>query len=267
MSTPERMIITGVSPYAQARFVNERGNSVWEGCGPVAALMLMSYYDKRYGYKKLIPKSDESGTTTPDALIQDLRKRMLTITVPGSEEGLTDPTTFKSGLKGYVKDCGYSVEMDSYGSSDIGVSEEEVFDKSVSLIRDHHVHVLLLDWNGSSVFPSHYVVVVGYNKHNTKRLIVCNGFGDDFQAVDFEDKSIKPVRAIWMSISSSPDGSADGHDIGPACSYTWTTVNGQKRLVPTVLQPPGTSGSTTWPTADSTTFTAGTTCSISTWNS
>lgn len=266
MSQPERMIITGVSPYAQGHFINDHGNNVWEGCGPVAALMLMSYYDKRLGYCKLIPNSDESNTTTPDDLIQDLRKRMLTITVPGSEEGLTDPSTFKSGLKGYVKDRGYDVDIESYGSSDIGVSESDVFSKSVSLIQNNHVHVLLLDWNGSSVFPSHYVVVVGYNKHDTNRLIVCNGFGDDFQSVDFGDTSIKPVRAIWMSISSSPDGSTDGHDIGPACTYTWATVSGQKRLVPTVLQPVGTKGSSTWPTADSTTFTAGSTCAINTWN-
>jgi hypothetical protein len=270
MSQPQRMIITGVSPYAQGHFVNEHGNKVWQGCGPTAALMLMSYYDKCLGYKKLIPKGDEGVTTPPDDLIQDLRNRMKTITVPGSLEGLTDPTTFKLGLKGYVKDCGYDVDMDSYGSSDIGVSEDEVFDKSVSLIQSHHVHVLLLDWNdngGNSVFPTHYVVVVGYNTHLTKRLIVCNGFGDNTQSVDLGDKSVKPVRAIWMTISSSADGPKDGHEIGPACTYSWKTVSGQQRLVPTVLEPPGTSGSTTWAPADSTTMLAGSTCSINSWNS
>ena len=267
MSQPQRMIITGVSPYVQGHFVNEHGNKVWEGCGPVAALMLMSYYDKCLGYKKLIPTGDEGVATPPDDLIQDLRNRMMTITVPGSDQGLTDPTTFKSGLKGYVKDCGYDVDMDSYGSSDIGVSEDEVFDKSVSLIQGHHVHVLLLDWNASSAFPSHYVAVVGYNTHLTKRLIVCNGFGDPLQSVDLGDKSIKPVRAIWMTISSSADGPKDGHEIGPACTYSWKTVSRQQRLVPTVLEPPGTSGSTTWDPADSTTMLAGSTCSINSWNS
>jgi len=96
---------------------------------------------------------------------------------------------------------------------------------------------------------------------------VCNGFGGDFQGVDFTDKSIKPVRAIWMTISSSADGPKDGHEIGPACTYSWKTVSGQQRLVPTVLEPPGTSGSTTWAPADSTTMLAGTTCSINSWNS
>jgi hypothetical protein len=38
----DRMIIMGVSVYTQARFINEHGNNVWEGCGPLAGLMLMS---------------------------------------------------------------------------------------------------------------------------------------------------------------------------------------------------------------------------------
>src|ERR1043166_1654846 len=140
----DRMIITGVSPYKQARFINEHGQNVWEGCGPVAGLMLMSYYDKRYGYKKLIPSSDESQTGTPNDIIQTLRNKMLTVVVTDNQ-GLTDPTFFKSGLTGYIEDCGYAADMHSYGSSDIGVSEDDVFNKSVSLLQDHTVHVLLLD--------------------------------------------------------------------------------------------------------------------------
>lgn len=261
----DRMIITGISPYAQARFVNEHGNNVWEGCGPVAGLMLMSYYDKRYGYKKLIPSGDEAQTGTPNDLIQTLRNKMHTLVVTG-DQGLTDPTFFKSGLKSYIEDCGYSADMNSYGSSDIGVSLDDVFNKSVSLLQDHIVHVLLLDYDGNmGMFPSHYVVVVGYNKFQAKKLIVCNGFGDNFQAIDFNDEKIKPVRLIWTTLKGA-DGPCDGHDIGPLCSYTWTTVNGQKRLVPSVLEAPGKTGTTPWRAADSTSFTAGSTCSINTWN-
>jgi len=261
----DRMIITGVSPYKQARFINEHGQNVWEGCGPVAGLMLMSYYDKRYGYKKLIPSSDESQTGTPNDIIQTLRNKMLTVVVTDNQ-GLTDPTFFKSGLTGYIEDCGYAADMHSYGSSDIGVSEDDVFNKSVSLLQDHTVHVLLLDYDGTNgLFPSHYVVVVGYNTFQTQRLIVCNGFGDHFQAINFNDTKIKPVRLIWMTLTGA-DGPADGHDIGPACSYSWMTVSGQKRLVPSVLEPPGKTGTTSWSAADSTVFTASSTCSISTWN-
>jgi len=259
------MIITGVSPYEQAKYTNTSGNVVWEGCGPVAALMLMSYYDKRYGYKKLIPSGDESTSGTPDDLIQTLRKKMLTTVVSG-KQGLTDPTFFKSGLKGYIEDCGYSADMHSYGSSDIGVSVDEVYDKSVSLLKDHIPHVLLLDYDGNmGMFPSHYVVVVGYNNDHAKKLIVCNGFGDAFQDIDFNDEKIKPVRVIWMDLKGA-DGPCDGHDIGPACTYIWKTLNSQKRLVPLVLSAPGKSGSVYWSIADSTTFTAGSTCAINTWN-
>ena len=175
-------------------------------------------------------------------------------------------TFFKSGLKSYIEDCGYSADMNSYGSSDIGVSMDDVFNKSVSLIQDHTVHVLLLDYDGDmGMFPSHYVVVVGYNKFQTKRLIVCNGFGNDFQSIDFDDEEIKPVRVIWMTLKGA-DGPCDGHEIGPSGSYTWTTVNGQKRLTPSVIEPPTKTGTTPWRAADSTTFTAGSTCSINTWD-
>jgi hypothetical protein len=136
----------------------------------------------------------------------------------------------------------------------------------MSLLQEHTVHVLLLDYDGNmGMFPSHYVVVVGYNKFQAKKLIVCNGFGDDFQAIDFNDEKIKPVRLIWTTLKGA-DGAGDGHEIGPSGSCTWTTVNGQKRLTPSILQPPGKSGSTPWRAADSTSFTAGSTCSINTWN-
>ena len=221
----DRMIITGVSPYAQQHFINEHGNNVWEGCAPVAALILMSYYDKRYGYDKLIPKGDESQSGTPNDIIQTLRDKMHTLVVTDNQ-GLTDPTFFKSGLKSYIEDCGYG---------------------------------------SMGMFPSHYVVVVGYNKFQAKKLIVCNGFGDPLQAIDFDDNAIKPVRAIWMTLKGAK-GPSDGHEIGPSTSYTWTTVNGAKRLVPSVLEPPPNTGATPWRAADSTTFTAGSTCSINTWN-
>jgi hypothetical protein len=43
-----------------------------------------------------------------------LRNKMHTLVVT-DDQGLTDPTFFKSGLTGYIEDCGYSADMNSYG--------------------------------------------------------------------------------------------------------------------------------------------------------
>jgi hypothetical protein len=73
------VIITGVPPYKQDDVVKENGDEVIAGCGPVAALMLLAYYDRRYGYKQLISTHAESVTGMPDALLIELRQSMHTV--------------------------------------------------------------------------------------------------------------------------------------------------------------------------------------------
>lgn len=66
-------------PYNQDNVVKESGKEVIAGCGPTAALMLLAYYDARFGYKQLIPSGSESDTGMPDALVLDLRRKMHTV--------------------------------------------------------------------------------------------------------------------------------------------------------------------------------------------
>lgn len=236
MATASRIILTGVPAYRQDTVVKENGKSVIAGCGPTAALMLLAWYDRRRGYKRLVSASQES-SALPDDLIIELRQLMHTVNdlKNGQEWGLTVPAFFHSGLDKYISDRYGKTKIETCGSSDLGVSLDDVFEKSVSLIRKDKPHVLLLDWQGKQgIFPNHYVVVVGFRKDNGyKKLIVNPGWGYNFHVVDMEDDSVKPVRLYWVdSIEKDPDGPADGHTIGPKDSYTWVKKDGKDLLDP-----------------------------------
>jgi hypothetical protein len=253
---PKRVIITGVPPYKQDDVVKGNGNEVIAGCGPVAALMLLAYYDRRYGYKQLVSAQSESITGMPDALLIELRQSMHTVNdlKNGTEWGMTIPGFFKSGLDAYITNRYGKTDLDSYSTKGLGTNLDDVFDKSVALINSNKVHFLLFDWHGSSgIFPNHYVVVVGYRKDGGRKELVVNaGWGYDFQIVDMSDKSVKPGTIYWIdSIEGKPEGPADGHQIGPKSGYTWTTVSGKQQLTPK-LNGHFDSGWTSWDSSDET---------------
>lgn len=237
MANATRIILTGVPAYRQDNVVKENGKEVIAGCGPTAALMLLAWYDRRRGYKRLVSASQERDTDLPDALILELRQQMHTVNdlKNGQEWGLTVPAFFQSGLDKYISDRYGKTKIETCGTSDLGINLDDVFEKSVALIRKDKPHVLLLDWQGSQgVFPNHYVVVVGFRKHDGyKKLIVNPGWGYNFHAIDMEDDAIKPVRLYWVeSIEQSPDGPADGHQIGPKDEYVWVKKDGKDVLDP-----------------------------------
>lgn len=232
MANTNRRIITGVPPYKQDYIYNSKGEKIMAGCGPVAALMLLAYYDRRYGYKKLIASTYEETTSMPDELIVELRQAMSTIDVQNKTQALTLPTEFKSGLKSFINQH-YEVDIDTKASTGLNTLKD-VFDESVGLINSGKVHVMLLDWDNNGVlFPSHYVVVVGYRRDgDNMQLIVNAGFGGDFHIVDMTDEKVNPARLYWIEIKSNPDGAQDGHQIGPKGNYNWDGAEGQKQLKP-----------------------------------
>jgi hypothetical protein len=226
------------------------------GCGPVAALMLMAYYDRRYGYTQLVSTQAESVTAMPDAPLIELRRSMHTFNdlKTGTKWGLTIPSLFKAGLDSYITSRYGRTDLDSYSSEGLFTNLDDVFNKSVELINSNKVHILLFDWNGTTgPFANHYVVVVGYRKDGGRKELVVNpGWGYDFQIVDMADKAVNPVTIYWIdSIERTPEGPADGHQIGPQSSYTWTTADGKQQLTPN-LNGHFDSGWTQWDRSDET---------------
>ena len=251
MAKPSRMIITGVPPYVQQEITNKNGKKRLSGCGPVAALMWMANYDRRYGYKHLVPKDDES-SENPESLLAELGDLMETIY--GNDYAMTIPLTFKSGLKKYIKKHYDNADWSKESTKGILTTLKDVFDKSVELIRDNKIHFLLFDWEGSGwIFPNHYVVVVGYRKDGDRmELVVNNGWGDDFQIIDMSDKKVKPGTIFWLEIEDKPDGQKDGHQIGPACNYNWQKDdNGKEQLKPDLKKHFSRTETTNWRHSDS----------------
>lgn len=276
MPKPTRVIITGVPPYRQDYITNEKGKRVMSGCGPVAALMLMAWYDRALGYHRLIKPVPESKTDQPEQLLLKLRERMGTSNFELDSDdiqtyGLTATPAFRSGLASYVKQY-YDGKVRTKASTGLNTLAG-VFEKSRELIDDTTPHVLLLDYSQSvmsgvvgGLFPDHYVVVVGYTVHKgNQKLVVNNGMGQNFQIVDMTDKSIKPARIFWLDMKDGPDGPADGHQIGPEEHYRWTVVDRKKVLEPTILKADG-SETFEWRPADETdVLTDSSDCSVCTW--
>ncbi len=238
MASVKRLILTGTPPYDQDYITNHKNRQVMAGCGPVAALILMSYYDRRHGYKRLIPSNEEMISGMPKNILLKLRQKMKTsyYGIKGRDKqwyGLTLPGFFRSGLRSYIKDF-YNVS--TYTKASTGFNTlKGVFEKSVELLDQGKVHVMLLDYEKKKMwkkggrvidFPTHYVVVVGYNKSGSKNeLVINNGLGDNFEIIDMKDKGIKPARIYWISMKEEADGARDAHEIGPDCNYNWSGGN------------------------------------------
>ena len=234
-------LLTGVPPYNQDNVVKESGQEVIAGCGPTAALMLLAYYDARFGYKQLIPRGSEADTGMPDDLVLDLRRKMHTINDLRNGEmwGMTLPVFFHSGLDSFVTERYGRTVIKEYGTSAFGKGLDDVFDKSRELIDAGKPHAFLFDWEGDSgIFPNHYVVIVGYRCDGGRKHLIANagwGAGSQFLAIDMEDKKVKPATLYYIdSIDKAPESHGTGQRIGPSPSYRWEGSGGARKLVPTV---------------------------------
>ncbi len=265
-------LLTGVPPYNQDNVVKENGKSVIAGCGPVAALMLMAYYDARFGYRRLVAAGAEAATDMPDDLIIELRRKMHTVNdlKNGEVWGMTLPPFFLSGLDSFMTDRYGKTVIKEFGSNIFGRSLEDVFNKSRELIDDGKPHAFLFDWKGSSgVFPNHYVVIVGYRCDGGRKHLIANagwGTGSQFLSIDLEDKEVKPATLYYIeSIGDKPEGPADGHRIGPSPNYKWDTAGGTRKLVPTVRKHFSTSTETWEPSDTVTELFSGKDYAVCTW--
>ena len=228
-SGAQRRILTGVPPFEQEKFTGSQHNDELWGCGPTAQLILLSYYDRAYGYKQLV-----RGRVGKALLeIYDITGTTTVKTPKGKEYGFTDPARFKIGLRRYIRK--------RYGGATLGSRAgtlDQVFSKSVELINDKTIHFILFDWSGkTAIFPNHYSVVVGYNKEgDRKELIINTGWGYDFQILDMNDFEVSPASIVWIKeIEGNPDGST-GISLGPPSAYGMfvTDNQGNAQLKPTM---------------------------------
>jgi len=171
--------------------------------------MLLSYYDKRFGYAQLVRPD-------PGKAIVELHDRMHTITFSwfGAKQGFTDPFSFQWGLEAYITaryPGGVTLE------SKLG-RLGEVFEVSVALIRRGTPHIILFDWRGETpLFPNHYAVVVGFDRSDGRKELVVNpGWGYDFQIVDMTDVAVAPAILFWIEAWKDPPDGEPTCSLGPA---------------------------------------------------
>jgi len=226
---PAAMILTGIPPWRQAEWTESDGEVVPIGCGPEAARLLLSFYDLAFGYGRLV-------RTDPDAVVRELHERMgtLTVTWKRTRLGYTAPWLFGRGIEGFIAarySGGATVERAS-GPLD------EVFERSVALIRRRTPHVILFDWAGEGwLFPSHYAVVVGYSTTGGARdLVVNTGWGYDFQILDMHDPIVWPATLYWIArIDDRPDGAPTTGIGPPSAEGMWRAdATGRPQLAPIV---------------------------------
>ena len=80
-------------------------NKVKEGCGPVAAAMLMGYWQTEQGYKIMNPADRYNGTRHPTQTILDFRKKSDTKAWGNQPESATRKMKMLDALQSYVKNA------------------------------------------------------------------------------------------------------------------------------------------------------------------
>lgn len=132
-------------PYAPSFGTND--NSMKNACGPLTGMNIVTFYDR--WYTNLVPNytpgivnskgkyqylPDMAGNAT-QACIKSLYSLMKT-----GELGGTTAANFKSGLKKYVEDAGYSVSSSSFFSNSLTVN----LNKLKTAINQNKVGVIML---------------------------------------------------------------------------------------------------------------------------
>ncbi len=239
-----RMILTGVPAFGAASWTDEREEPIPAGCAPLAARMLLAYYDKRFGYAQLIRPD-------PAKAIVELHDRMHTITFSwfGAKQGFTDPFSFQWGLEAYVTaryPGGVTLE------SKLGTLSQ-VFQVSVALIERKTPHIILFDWRGETpLFPNHYAVVVGFDRSNGRKELVINpGWGYDFQIVDMTDVAVAPAILFWIEAWKDAPDAEPTCSLGPVCAAGMWSLDedGGYELTPIVRLHFDPGRSVVWPTS------------------
>jgi len=243
-ASPQRLVLTGLPPWGPTVAL-VGGELVPAGCGPEAGRILLAYYDRRFGYARLVRPN-------PEGALWELRELMGTVTVLwGSPQGLTWPWKFAEGLEAFVrKRYPEGVKLGTFSGS-----LDQVFQKAVELLTQGKPAVVLFDWaGGGGILPTHYAVVVGYDRsQGRKHLLVNNGWGYDFQILDMADPAVAPAGLYWIeAILAEPDG-LPGAQVGPPSAQgMWcSTALGERALCPVVRLHFSLAGTVRWPPSTS----------------
>jgi hypothetical protein len=155
-------------------------NKVLEGCGPVAAAMIMGYWHTEQGYKIMQPTDKYKGLNHPTETIVDFRKKSDTKAWGDQPQSATRKMKMVDALQSYVK----TANQKTYGKPNLKVDimwSIKMWDERTARLkkelREGRPVILLLKetppclkgkWvNATKVVADHYIVAVGFD--NTKK--------------------------------------------------------------------------------------------------
>ncbi|MAU26945.1 MAG: hypothetical protein CMH45_06010 [Muricauda sp.] len=170
----ERAYIKYVKPIDQ-EYVPPK-NKVLEGCGPVAAVMVMGYWQTEHGYKIMNPSDRFNGTAHPTQTILDFRDKADTKAWGDQEQSATRKMKMKDALEHFVKEANKSVYNKPKLKVDMMWSIRRWSEKRQRLkkeLREGSPVILLVKemppclkgkWvDATKVVADHYIVAVGFD--------------------------------------------------------------------------------------------------------
>lgn len=151
-------------------------NKVLEGCGPVAAAMLMGYWQTEKGYKIMNPKDKFNGTKHPTETILEFRRKANTKAWGNQEQSATRKMQMKDALGFFAS----RANRLTYGKPPLKVDMmwsirrwDQKKQRLKKELREGSPVILLLKkmppclkgkWvNATKVFADHYIVAVGFS--------------------------------------------------------------------------------------------------------
>ena len=152
-------------------------NKVLEGCGPVAAAMVMGYWQTEQGYKIMNPEDRFDGTKHPTKTILDFRKKSNTRAWGNQSQSATRKMKMKDALESYVNSVNKRTPSTKARLKvDMMWSIRSWSDRRSRLkkeLREGSPVILLLKktppclegkWvNKTKVVADHYIVAVGFD--------------------------------------------------------------------------------------------------------
>jgi hypothetical protein len=202
-------LIKGVTSFTQNEIsssVHGKKKAVLEGCGPIAAAMVLGYYQSERGFTNLLQRGFK-GSGHPTKAIEKIYKKLKTKSAPGKKNkaAFTTPKSFHAGMKALT--AGHKLEakrmrnITSWKKRKQEIKAQLAKGNPVILLKwkEHEKGCIGSDSKGWNIVKNisyaHYYVAVGY-------------MGDTVAVMPGWRDSSKSGSDSWKAYSQSKNKSA-----------------------------------------------------------
>jgi hypothetical protein len=215
-------LVKGVASIGQTHInkkIQKKNKEVLEGCGPVAAAMVLGYWQTERGEKSLLTKS-YTGEKHPTRSIEILYETLKTKSVPGknNDAAFTFPGDFYRGLReraaGHKLEVKRMLHVNGFDKKEKEIKKQLRAGNPVVILkfREHKDGCIGEGNRGYNIYKnvenSHYYVIVGYKGN---KFAVMPGFSDSPKSEsqswsDYANTTKSNARRICTSQQLKRDG-------------------------------------------------------------